>query len=112
MQLWQDGLMAMLAAVGLASLLWMVVRAIFFRSPQLPSRSLVTLIPAQGAGEQLEQQLRAALRLRREQGLPGRILLVDCGLNDEGRKLAELLAREDRWVAVCRMEEIGSYLEV
>ena len=27
MQLWQDGLVAMLAAIGLASLMWMVVRA-------------------------------------------------------------------------------------
>ena len=110
MQLWQDGLMAMLAAVGLATLLWMAVRAVLFRSSQLPSSSLVTLIPAQGAGGQLEQQLRAAQRLRQEQGLFGMILLVDCGLDDEGRRLACLLAKEDRWVAVCRMDEIGSYL--
>ena len=52
MQLWQDGLLAMLAAVGLASLLWGLVRAVF--CPGTPrQRSLVALIPAQGNGETL-----------------------------------------------------------
>ena len=90
MQLWQDGLVAMLAAIGLASLMWMVVRALFFAQP--------------------ERQVHTLERMRREQGVLGMILLVDCGLTDEGQRVSRLLAREDRWVALCQMEEIGRYL--
>ena len=109
MQLWQDGLVAMLAAIGLASLMWMVVRALFFARPEY-RQGVVALIPAQGDGEALEQQVHALERMRREQGVLGMILLVDCGLSEEGLRASRLLAREDRWVALCRMEEIGRYL--
>ena len=40
----------------------------------------------------------------------GRILLVDCGLTEEGRKLCGLLAGEDRWVSVCAPEAVEKYL--
>lgn len=109
MQLWQDGLVAMLAAIGLASLMWTVVRAVAFSRPERKQGAFV-IIPAQGDGENLEQQVHQLSHLRYEQGLVGMILLVDCGLSGEGRKLAELLAREDRWVSVCGKDEIGSYL--
>ena len=107
MQLWQDGLVAMLAAIGLASLMWMVVRALFFAQPER-RQGVVALIPAQGDGDALE--VHTLERMRREQGVLGMILLVDCGLTDEGQRVSRLLAREDRWVALCQMEEIGRYL--
>ena len=109
MQLWQDGLVAMLAAIGLASLMWMVVRALFFAQPER-RQGVVALIPAQGDGDALEQQVHTLERMRREQGVLGMILLVDCGLTDEGQRVSRLLALEDRWVALCQMEEIGRYL--
>ena len=58
----------------------------------------------------MEQQVRQLSRLRYEQGVLGMVLVVDCGLSEEGRKLAKVLSREDRWVSVCKKEEIGSYL--
>ena len=109
MQLWQDGLVAMLAAIGLASLMWTVVRAALFSRPE-QKQDILVLLPAQGDGENLEQQVRQLSRLRYEQGVLGMVLLVDCGLSEEGRKLAKVLSREDRWVSVCKKEEIGSYL--
>ena len=115
MQLWQDGLLAMLAAVGLASLLWGLVRAVL--CPGTPrQRSLVALIPAQGNGETLEQQVRTLRRirdqeLRQEQNVFSLILLVDCGLNKEGQKLSRLIARQDRWVTICRPEDVSKYLD-
>ena len=109
MQLWQDGLLAMLAAVGLASLVWAAVKALLY--PGTPrQRNLVALIPAQGDGEGLEQQVRTLRRIREEQNVFGLILLVDCGLDGEGRKLSRLLERRDRWVTVCRPDEIDRYL--
>ena len=110
MQLWQDGLLAMLAAVGLASLLWGLVRAVF--CPGTPrQRSLVALIPAQGNGETLEQQVRTLRRIRQEQNVFSLILLVDCGLNKEGQKLSRLIAKQDRWVTICRPEDVSKYLD-
>ena len=56
MQLWQDGLVAMLAAVGLASLMWAVVKAVLYAGPERRRQGAAALIPAQGDGELLEQQ--------------------------------------------------------
>ena len=109
MQLWQDGLVAMLAAIGSASLMWTVVRAVLFARPE-QKQDVLVLLPAQGDGENLEQQVHQLSHLRYEQGVLGMVLVVDCGLSEEGRKLAGVLAREDRWVSVCKKEEIGSYL--
>ena len=38
------------------------------------------------------------------------VLVVDCGLTEEGRTLAKLLVRQDRWVALCRQDEVAEYL--
>lgn len=110
MQLWQDGLVAMLAAVGLASILWAAVKAVLYGGPREKRPGVVALVSGQGDGAGLEEQVHALRHLREEQGIFGAILLVDCGLSEEGRKLAELLSRGDRWVAVCRPEEVGGYL--
>ena len=109
MELWQDGAIALLASVGLASIVWTAVRALLFAGPAV-RREIAALLPAQGDGERLEEQLRALQRLRQEQDLFGAVLLVDCGLTEEGRKLAGILARERRWVTLCGKDEIGRYL--
>ena len=110
MQLWQDGLVAMLAAIGLASLMWTVVRAVLFARPE-QKQDVLVLLPAQGDGENLEQQVHQLSHLRYEQGVLGMVLVVDCGLSEEGVKLARLLVKEDRWAALCTMDEIGGYLD-
>lgn len=109
MQLWQDGLVAALAAVGLASIFWMVVRAVLFAPPTQRWRTAV-LISAQGDGENLEDQVRSLARLGRDRGAFGRILIVDCGLTEEGRTLARLLARGDRQISLCAPAEVERYL--
>ncbi|MBD5154352.1 MAG: hypothetical protein HDT15_04560 [Oscillibacter sp.] len=109
MNLWQDGLVALLASIGLATIMWTVVRAVLFAKPEV-RRELAALLPVQGDGEHLEEQIRALQRLRQEQGLFGRALLVDCGLTEEGRKLANILTREHRWVSLCGKDEVGDYL--
>lgn len=109
MQLWQDGLVAMLAAVGLASLMWAVVRIAAFPSGR-SRRPAVAVVPAAGDGAGLEGQIRFLLQIRGEQGVFSRILLVDCGLNDEGRRAAGVLAKGSQVVAFCQKEEIGNYI--
>ncbi len=109
MNLWQDGIVALLAAVGLASIIWTVVRAIVFAGPER-RREIGFLLPAQGDGEHLEEQLGSLQALRQEYGAFGRALLVDCGLTERGRALAEALVRKHRWAALCGRDEIGEYL--
>lgn len=106
MQLWQDGLVAMLAAIGLASIMWAVVKTVLYGRQEERRQGVAALIPAQGDGEGLEAQVRALEDL----GVFGTALLVDCGLSEEGRKLCQLLARKRRWLAICGKDEIGEYL--
>lgn len=109
MELWQDGIVALLAAIGLSSLIWMAVRA-FVCAPGPGREAAAVLIPARGDGETLEAQVQLLRCLRFERGAFDLILLVDCGLSDEGRRLGELLAQEDRDVAICRRDEIQNYI--
>ena len=109
MQLWQDGVIAMLAAVGLASMIWTVVKAVLFAGAERRVE-IAALVPVQGDGEGLEEQLRFLLRMREEQRLFGRALVVDCGLSEEGRRLVEMLVGKHRWAALCGKDEVGHYL--
>ena len=106
--MWQDGIIALLASIGLASIVWFLVRTLFFL-PVTVKRAPV-LICAKGDGEGLEQQVRELLMLRREYGAVGEILLVDCGLSEEGRRLCGILARTEHSVSLCDGGEIGKYI--
>ena len=111
MQLWQDGWVAALAAVGLCSLLWCVIRIIW--SVGCPRcKSALAVIPASGDGSGLQEQIYALTGFGREQGLIGRILVVDCGLDAEGQKLCSILERENRWVMVCAPHEIADQIKI
>ena len=108
MRLWQDGIIALLAAIGLASVLWALVRAVLFQP--LTRQNVAALICARGDGEDLEQQVRELSLLRRERGVVGEILLVDCGLSEEGRRVCRLIARGDRRITLCQSDEIEKYI--
>lgn len=110
MHLWQDGLLALLAAIGLASLLWGAVRGLFFSRPRLRGTGAMALLPARGDGESLEEQVRCLGALGRETGCFSRILLADCGLSDEGRQRAAILAADPR-VRLCGPEDIPDILD-
>ena len=84
MEIWQDGVLAGLAAVGLTAILWLLAGLLFRRGERL--LDAVYLVPLSGDAEQLDMTLR---ELSRERALP--VVLVDCGLTAEGRHAAELL---------------------
>ena len=105
MQLWQDGLVAFLAAIGLTTLVWAAIRPVLTAAvPRL--RGTTVLLPARGDGEGLEDAVRT---LRRE-GF-GPILLVDCGLSGQGRQLCTLLCAGETQTALCARDQAGSYLD-
>ena len=84
MEIWQDGVLAGLAAVGLTALLWLLAGSLFrWRERPLDAVYLVMLT---GGAEKLDMTLR---ELARERRLP--VVLVDGGLTAEGRQRVELL---------------------
>ena len=108
MRLWQDGIIALLASIGTATLLWWMVQGLIYVPPR--HRGAVILVTARGDGDDLEAQIRTLSLMGGEQHPVGEILLVDCGLTEEGRKRCALLERQNRRVSFCTKEEIGKYI--
>ena len=108
MRIWQDGIIAFLASIGTASILWAIARFLLFAPPR--RQDAVALVSARGNGEDLEARVRALSLMRSEQGIVGEILLVDCGLTEEGRTLCRHLARQYRRVTFIPPEDIPKYL--
>ena len=108
MRLWQDGIIALLASIGTATLLWAAVQALIFVPPR--HQDAVVLVSARGDGEDLEAQVRALILMREDQRVVGEVLLVDCGLTEEGRTLCRLLSRQYRRVTLIAPEDIPKYV--
>ena len=97
MTLLQDGLIAFLSAVGLTALVWLVAGAVLHTGrPIVPG--LLLVLPLRGEALAMEADVRELRRLQSR--LPGaRMVLVDCGLTEDARGLAQYLAdREKRGV--------------
>ena len=82
MELLHDGVIAALAAIGLTAILRLLASALF-RQP--PVRDTWYIVALSGDGAGLDVTLRALAQNRR---LP--VVLVDCGLTEEGRRAASL----------------------
>jgi len=107
MLLLQDGIIAFLAAVGLTALVWLLVGLL----PRLkhPQVNALLVVPAKEAGA-LEYTVRELEELRTQLGRDTPIIMVDCGLDGEGRSMASFLIGEERNVMLCTPEELQNYL--
>ena len=110
MKLLQDGVIAMLAAIGLATILWVLV-SIFLRVKQRTFPGAAAVVPARGLGNDLEHTVHELEQLRYERGSFGDIVIVDCGLAPEGRDLAQHLTREEENVLFCRRDDLADYFQ-
>ena len=111
MHLWQDAAVAVLAAVGLVSLLRALFGRLILRSAPMPPQQFPVLLPAREDGERLQQTIRELDRIRRERGLLGPILLVDCGLTEEGRRRCALLETQQAQVILCAKDRIDTFFD-
>ena len=107
MQLLQDGVIALLAAIGLTALLWSLAGWIFRPRGRIPG-TVFLLVPVRGAAPGMEQTLRAL----RGAGIDRRaeVLLADCGLTDEARRRAERVERSDA-ARICTPAELAQILQ-
>ena len=94
MTLLQDGLIAFLSAVGLTALVWLVAGAVLHTGrPIVPG--LLLVLPLRGGALAMEADVRELRRLQSR--LPGaRMVLVDCGLTEDARGLAQYLADREK----------------
>lgn len=97
-------LLSLLSVLGLLTLSWLLYGHIL--SPAGGGRSCA-LIPASGGGEDLEQSVRGLLWLKGGGLLPGRVAIVDCGLNEDGRALAAALLRREPSLEVWTAEDLN-----
>lgn len=99
-----DGVIAFLAAVGLAGLVWLTADWLV-RRREVPLRAAIVL-PVRGAAEELDYAVYTACRVRRRLGRYTPVLVVDCGLEEKSRLRAELLAENNNCVAVILPSQI------
>ena len=99
MELLQDGVVAALAAIGVTALIWLAASLLLWRERPVDA---VYLVRVSGDGTGLDVTLR---RLAQSRHLP--VLLVDCGLTDEGRRAAALLS--DMNTKLLTPQELAAY---
>ena len=94
MTLLQDGLIAFLSAVGLTALVWLVAGAVLHTGRPIVT-GLLLVLPLRGEALAMEADVRELRRLQSR--LPGaRMVLVDCGLTEDARGLAQYLADREK----------------
>ena len=111
MQLLEDGVIAAFAAIGLVTLLFLVISALV-RPRDRAALDTVAVVPCRGGDcAQLEHTVHMLERTRYEYGGFRRIVILDCGLDEETQQVAALLCREDYDVTLCKRESLWNELE-
>ena len=98
-------LIALLAAVGVVSLSFLCFSHWIFPWDET-QEEILALVPAKNANRSFDQTIYCLLRLRRWELFRGRVAVVDCGLDEEGRTLARLLCANTDEVLLYDPEEL------
>ena len=111
MQLLEDGIIAALSAVGLVTLLFLVISALV-RPRDRAALDTVAVVPCRGGeSARLEHTVHLLERTRYEYGGFTKIVILDCGLDEETQKVAALLCCDDFDVTLCNRESLLDKLE-
>ena len=105
----ENSVLAFLAAVGIAALIWLVAGLLLRgRRTETPA---VLMLSVCGNAEALEGWVRTLHEVRTQLGRSAAIAIVDCGLTAEGRRRAELLSRRFSRVTVLSKDELKQIIE-
>lgn len=108
MEIVVEVILAFLAVIGLVSLGWLGFGWLLL---PVGGAGTVCLLPGRGAGETLEQAVTGLVWLRGGGLFGGRLVIVDCGLTEEGRAVARALTRREDTVTLCPVEELEAYIK-
>ena len=92
------------AAVGFVSVLWALLG--WLLRPRLAD-SVWFVVPCRGDGGGLEETLRAARYLHKSGCLTSRFIMLDQGLNEQGRRAARLLQNDN--TVLLRPEQLEAF---
>ena len=84
-------LLCVISVCGILTILWCLTALLFF---PVAGEDMALVWRVKGACPELEYRVRGYLWLRRVGFFRARLLLADCGLEQEARRCAEILARE------------------
>ena len=110
MELWRDGLVAFLAATGLAAIFWLFAGQIL-RLRMLSPCGTALVLAVSGYEPQLEKRVRRAQEAAWNMKVPPRIVVVDCGMDADTRRTAAELAAWDTTFILCGAEDLKTILE-
>ena len=103
MEVLQDGLIAFFSAVGITALIWLTVGAML-RGGKCAPKGLILILPLRGDAENLENDLREMRRLQNQ--IPGmKIVLADCGMTEDARRLTQYLADREKHTELVNQQE-------
>lgn len=103
MTILRDGFLAFCSAVGLTTLVWLLAGPLLRVSrPSVPGLQII--LPIKGEAPALEADMRELRRLQ-SQVSGARIVLIDCGLTQETRELADYLADREKNAFVLDVQE-------
>ncbi len=91
-------LLVFFASAGLLLLGWgllgLLLRPVF-------CENMITAYAIDGDAEQLEQRVRSFAWLRDGRNSGGQLVLVDCGLSEQGRMKVSCLQKQYPWLMIC-----------
>jgi hypothetical protein len=100
-------LLCALAAAGVLTLAWCLGGRLL-----LPCEDTLTLYPAKNGAGRLEKAARCHEWLTKTGLLAGRFVIVDYGLDEDGKRIADTLCGESESVLVCTPEELPTILKM
>ena len=93
MTLLADTVMALLAAIGLAAVLYLLVRSTAGKKELCSPVYLI--LPVSERTKEMEQSVAELQLLRRRYGGAAKVVLLDAGMEEEQCRMARILQRED-----------------
>ena len=94
-------------SVGILLIMWCLTGLLLM---PVFSEQMVTVYYVRGEGKRMESSVRGFSWFRDSGQEDGKLLLVDCGLTEEGRRSALALQNQYPWVEYCTWEKLGEYL--
>ena len=105
MALFRDSLIALLAAMGLITVFFLAVKALFGKEKELAS-AVYLVLPVSEKTKDMERAVSELQRFRREYGGAAAAVVLDCGMDEEQRRMARILQREDPLLLILREQEL------
>lgn len=103
-----EAVLAFLIAAAVLSFGWLLFGRLVTPVKTGKDVRLYCLLRARGDAENLQQTVKSLQWMDSTRVLRARIMIVDDGLSEEGRKMAETLIRQKPELVLCEMESLSA----